>query len=96
MLKFLLVNGQKSSIERERHGQSFLRFGSTEVMDECCMCVMYNSISSTICLCRLSSLPRISVKGLALRIEWWDMLPWWMRKEESGGGMYVPVELVIL
>lgn len=27
----MLVNGQKSNIERERHGQSFLRFGSTEV-----------------------------------------------------------------
>lgn len=31
LLKFMLVNGQKSSIERERHGQSFLRFGNTEV-----------------------------------------------------------------
>lgn len=35
LLKFMLVNGQKSSIERERHGQSFLRFGDTEVGTPC-------------------------------------------------------------
>lgn len=34
LLKFLLLNGQKSNIERERHGQSFLRFGSTEEIRE--------------------------------------------------------------
>jgi len=34
LLKFLLLNGQKSNIERERHGQSFLRFGSTEKIRE--------------------------------------------------------------
>lgn len=34
LLKFLLLNGQKSNIERERHGQSFLRFGNTEEIRE--------------------------------------------------------------
>jgi hypothetical protein len=38
LLKFMMVNGQKSVIERERHGQTFLRFGNTEVCTFTCVC----------------------------------------------------------